>query len=86
MALAALFTPVILGTRDVTSVGDHTGEVLNPARVQAGQGLAALTGMEIALWGGMAGLRDAFPLWAAQPRAVRHAALEASSLLLYWLL
>ncbi len=64
LGLSILFLPVILGTPPVTSVGDHTGERLHPLRVQAGQGLAALAGIEMALWGGMAGLWQSFPLWA----------------------
>ena len=61
---AALFVPVILRTQTVSSVCDRTDETVNPLRVQIGQALATLIGMEIALWNGLVGLGDSFPLWA----------------------
>lgn len=60
-----LFVPVIAGAREVTSLGDETEEPLRPIRVQAGQALALLTGLAVALWQGMAGLETMMPLWAA---------------------
>jgi hypothetical protein len=65
LGMAVLFVPVFLGARQLDSVGDETGEPLEPLRVQAGQGLALLAGVEAAFWGGEAGLVSLGPLWAA---------------------
>ena len=73
LGMVVSFVPVVLGARQLDSVGDVTGEPLEPVRVQAGQGLALLAGVEAALWGSEAGLVSLAPLWAA--------ALGAS---LYW--
>jgi hypothetical protein len=64
MGLSTLFLPVISRTPPVTSQCDRTDERINSLRVQAGQVLAALAGIEMALWGGMTGLLNAYALWA----------------------
>ena len=64
LGLSLLLLPVILRTPPITSKCDRTGKRLDSLRVQAGQALAALAGIEIAFWGGMAGLWQSFPLWA----------------------
>lgn len=74
LGMVVSFVPVVLRARRLDSVGDATGEPLEPLRVQAGQGLALLAGVEVAFWGGEAGLVSLGPLWAA--------ALGAS---LYWM-
>ena len=56
---------VILGSRHIRSVGDVTGELLTPIRVQAGQLIAMLTSVHFALWQGNAGVDALLPLWAA---------------------
>ena len=73
LGMVVSFVPVVLRARRLDSVGDATGEPLEPLRVQAGQGVALLAGVEVAFWGGEAGLASLGPLWAA--------ALGAS---LYW--
>jgi hypothetical protein len=65
MAVAGLLLPVIATTRKVEAVGDATGEVLNPRRVQAAQVLALLTALLFAWWAGASGLITLLPLWAA---------------------
>jgi hypothetical protein len=65
LGMAVLFVPVVLGARRLDSVGDATGEPLEPLRVRTGQGLALLAGVEAAFWGGEAGLLSLGPLWAA---------------------
>ena len=64
LGLSLLFLPVISRTPPVTSKCDRTDERINSLRVQAGQVLAALAGIEMALWGGMAGLLESYALWA----------------------
>lgn len=63
--IAVLFVPVILAAGQVKSVGDQTGARLSPARVQAGQAVALLTGVETAFWGGTGAFGSLTPLWAA---------------------
>jgi len=65
LGMVVSFVPVVLRARRLDSVGDATGEPLEPLRVQAGQGLALLAGVEVAFWGGEAGLVSLGPLWAA---------------------
>jgi hypothetical protein len=65
LGLALVFTPVVLGSREIRSLGDATQTPLAPRRVQAGQLLALLAGLELALWRGTPGLLGALPLWAA---------------------
>lgn len=65
LGISVAFVPVVVGAGQVESVGDETGEVLRPVRVQMGQGLALLAGVEVAFWGGELGLVSMMPLWAA---------------------
>lgn len=65
VVLVGLFTIVIATTRKVEAVGDATGKVLNPRRVQAAQVLALLTGLLFAWWAGASGVVTVLPLWAA---------------------
>lgn len=65
IVVAGLFLPVIATTREVESVGDATGEVLNPRRVVAAQVVALLTAILFAWWAGASGLITLLPLWAA---------------------
>ena len=65
IVVAGLFLPVIAITREVEAVGDATGEVLNPRRVQAAQVVALLTAILFAWWAGASGLITLLPLWAA---------------------
>lgn len=65
LGLSLLFSPVVLDSRRVQSVGDQTGERLIPVRVQAAQILALLTGVEAAFLGGVAAFKALGPLWAA---------------------
>jgi hypothetical protein len=65
LALAALFLPLVVSARHLTSVGDRSQEPLQPARVRAAQVLALLTGVETALLGGTAAMGALLPLWAA---------------------
>jgi hypothetical protein len=65
IVVAGLFLPVIATTREVEAVGDATGEVLNPRRVQAAQVVALLTAILFAWWAGASGLITLLPLWAA---------------------
>jgi hypothetical protein len=62
---AGLFLIVIATTCKVEAVGDATGKVLNPRRVQAAQVLALLTGLLFAWWAGASGMVTVLPLWAA---------------------
>jgi hypothetical protein len=67
LALGAvvLFLPVIAGSRQLTSLGDATGEPLQPRRVQVAQALALLGGLGVVLWSGAGGLVAWLPFWAA---------------------
>ncbi|MGD8969512.1 MAG: hypothetical protein PVI07_18560 [Anaerolineae bacterium] len=65
LALSALFLPVVLSARHLTSVGDRSQQRLEPNRVQAAQILALLTGVETAILGGMDAIGALVPLWAA---------------------
>lgn len=73
LGMSLLCLPVVLASGQVESVGDETGERLSPVRVQAGQAVALLAGVETAFWGGAMGLVSLAPLWAA-----------ALGSLLYW--
>lgn len=64
-AAAVVFLPVVAGSSRVTSVGDVTGEPLDPRRVQAAQALALLAGVGTAVVGGEAGVSALLPLWSA---------------------
>lgn len=65
LAAIVLFLPVLVGSRQVESVGDATNVPLQPRRVQAAQALALLGGLGIVLWHGTAGLTAWLPFWAA---------------------
>ena len=65
LGMCALFAPVLVAARSVESVGDETGERLSGVRVQAGQAIALLAGVQVALWSGEPGLVAMMPLWAA---------------------
>ncbi|MFC2015385.1 hypothetical protein ACFLUM_00435 [Chloroflexota bacterium] len=65
VAMACLFLVVIATTRQVEAVGDATGAVLNPRRVQAAQVLALVTALLFAWWDGASGLVAMLPLSAA---------------------
>lgn len=65
IVVAGLFLPVIATTREVEAVGDATGTVLNPRRVQAAQVLALLTGLLFVWWDAASGVLTLLPLWAA---------------------
>ena len=65
LAITVGFIPVILSTYRVQAVGDVTGERLQPARVQAGQGLALGSGLFLATWLGESGIILLLGLWAA---------------------
>ncbi|MGD2178796.1 MAG: hypothetical protein PVG71_13355 [Anaerolineae bacterium] len=65
LGISAVFLPVVAGAGRLDSVGDWTGEPLEPIRVRAAQAVALLTGVEVAVLGGMAGLVALMPLWAA---------------------
>jgi hypothetical protein len=59
-----LFLVVPLTTRVLKSVGDRTGQPLNPQRVQSAQLLFLSASILIVLPAGDAGLISALPLWA----------------------
>jgi hypothetical protein len=65
LCLSALFTTVILSSRNLNSIGDVSGEKLNPRRVQVAQVLAVLSGIQVVIWSGTAGLTAFMPMWAA---------------------
>ena len=69
LVMSALFLPVIIASRELTTVSDQTNEPLNPRRVQAAQGIALLTGILIAWWNGYSGFVSFMPLWAAMAGA-----------------
>jgi hypothetical protein len=63
--VVALFTVVIVSSREVHAVGDATREPLNPRRVQAAQALALLVALLSAWSAGVSGGVPLLPLWAA---------------------
>jgi hypothetical protein len=65
VVMAGLFLVVIITTRQVKAVGDATGQLLNPKRVQAAQVLALLIALLFAWWAGASGVVIVLPLWAA---------------------
>jgi hypothetical protein len=65
LAASVSFVPVIVESRDITSVGDETGRPLEPIRVQAAQVLTLIVGLETALLGGIPAFGSLMPLWAA---------------------
>jgi hypothetical protein len=69
LVMSVLFVPVIIASRELTTVSDQTNEPLNPRRVQAAQGIALLTGILAVWWNGYPGLVSFMPLWAAMAGA-----------------
>ena len=65
LALSLPFLPVIIASRSIESLGDHTDQPLTPTRVQTAQALALLIGIETALLGGPSAILQLTPLWAA---------------------
>ncbi len=65
LGASALFLPVMVESRRISTQGDRTGEPLEPIRVQAAQALALLVGMETAVLGGVGAVGSLMPLWAA---------------------
>ena len=65
VAMAGLFLILIATTRELEAVGDATGTLLSPRRVQAAQVLALLTALLFAWWDGASGVVTVLPLWAA---------------------
>jgi hypothetical protein len=63
--MVALFVPVIVQSRQISAVGDRTGERLAGGRVQGAQMLALSVALQIGLWSGVGGVRLVMPLWAA---------------------
>jgi hypothetical protein len=63
VGLSFLFLMVPLTTRELRSVGDRTGQPLDPRRVQAAQLFLLSAGILIVLYAGDAGLVSALPLW-----------------------
>lgn len=65
LAITLFFIPVILNSYEIHAVGDATGVLLTPARVQTGQFFALATGLVTASWLGTAGIILLLALWAA---------------------
>lgn len=65
IGFSLVFIPVLLGSRQVGSAGDATGEKLQPARLLSGQGIALVAGIGIALLYGAVGLAALQALWVA---------------------
>jgi hypothetical protein len=65
VCVATLFLFVIATSCHVRTVGDATGRLLNPRRVQAAQVLALLAALLFAWWDGASGMVAVLPLWAA---------------------
>lgn len=63
--LGILFAPALRGVNRLETTADDTAEPLLSVRVQAGQVLALLAGLGLALWRGAEGLAELMPLWAA---------------------
>jgi len=70
LAAALVFLLLILGSKNISSAADATKKHLNPERVQAGQMLTLLTGINVVLWNGASGVKLTAPLWAAGVGAV----------------
>lgn len=65
VAASAVFLLLILGSKNISSRADATNEHLDPKRIQAGQMLTLLTGINAVLWNGASGIKLTAPLWAA---------------------
>lgn len=63
--ISALFVPVIAAAGTICSVGDRTGEPLEPVRVRAAQVATLLVGVHGSFLGGLPALGALMPLWAA---------------------
>jgi len=70
VAASVVFLLLIFTSKNITSTGDLTGKPLNPNRVQAGQMLTLLAGINAVLWNGISGIKLTTPLWAAGVGAV----------------
>jgi hypothetical protein len=69
-AASVVFFLLILGSKNISSKADATNENLDPKRIQAGQMLTLLTGINAVLWNGASGIKLTAPLWAAGVGAV----------------
>lgn len=65
LLIAVAFIAVILSSYHISTVGDTTGDPLNPSRVQAGQAIALSAGLFLASWRGETGVELLIALWAA---------------------
>lgn len=65
LGCCGFFWPVFADSRTMATIADDTGESLNGHRVQSGQILALVAGVEIAVWHGSLGLVAMMPLWSA---------------------
>ncbi len=65
VGISVLFVPVIAEAGTVSSVGDRTGQPLEPTRVRAAQLIALLVGVHTAFLGGLAAPGALTPLWSA---------------------
>lgn len=63
LVLCLVFLSVIIRTRKVNSMCDTPGEVPVPLRIQLGQIVVLLVGLEVMLWNGKVGMIEMFPLW-----------------------
>jgi len=63
VVVSGLFLVVIFTTREIESVGDATGALLNPRRVRAAQVLALLSALLFAWCDGASGMIAVLPLW-----------------------
>lgn len=64
-AAAVLYAPVIAASRKVESTCDQTGDPMLPRRVQAGQVISLIIGLELVFWHGWEGITGVLPLWSA---------------------
>ncbi len=65
LSIAIVFVIFIFSTQRITSVSDITGDALDLHRVQVSQFFAVFSAAGIFLLGGISGLYDILPLWAA---------------------
>ncbi len=65
LLLCLSFVPVLLASREMTTLADDTKERLSTSRVRAGQILVLLTGITGVFWGGAENLVMLWPLWSA---------------------
>lgn len=65
LGCCGFFWPVFAGSQTMATIADDTGRTLDGNRVQSGQILALVAGVEIAIWRGSLGLVAMMPLWSA---------------------